>query len=405
MGIQTVTTSGSGVALSNATRTQYLADYLEAAMIERLYDQYAAPIGKNMEELQKGSSVTVNFLADMTPGTSSISEVVDITAQTLGDATATLTPTSRAEALKASELLLIEAYTPYGASMYKKVGKNMMETVDLLAQAAAVKGDLVERAAARASLDAGTTSHRVSHSLFTKISAMIQTLKVPGFMGADGPVWAATIHPYVFHDILQDSDVVENVGTYQRAGIHLNWELGRLGAFRFVVSPWAKVFGGAGIDHADVCATTLSSAASALDKTITVTASTHIDSGEWITIGTEETGSTHYATNERVQVINESSAKVFNIVGEGPNGGLRFDHASGTAVRNADSVYTIVVGGPMSLAKVYATSVGEYGQIIGPRKDGTVDQWTELGWKWYGGYGRIKESGIVRAEVTVSAEA
>ena len=98
MTIQTATAS-VGQPLSNSIRTQYIEDYLEGAEQERLYDQIAAPIGKSMETLQRGSSVQVDFLSDMQPGTTAISEVADITPQALRDATASISPTSRGEAL------------------------------------------------------------------------------------------------------------------------------------------------------------------------------------------------------------------------------------------------------------------------------------------------------------------
>jgi len=187
-------------------------------------------------------------------------------------------------------------------------------------------------------------------------------------------------------------------------GIHLNFELGKIGPFRLIVSPWAKVFGAAGADNASAVATTLGAAADPLDLTITVSANTNIAAGQWLTIGTEETANTHYAGNERVKVASVSGTTI-TIIGEGPNGGLRFAHASGVAVRNADSVFTIMYGGPASLAKLYATEIGEYGQVVGPKRTGNLDQFVTLGWKFYGGYGRIAENRILRGEYSVSAEA
>jgi len=391
--------------LSNSIRTQYIEDYLEAAMAERVYDQIAMPVGKDMAQLKRGSSVQVDFLSDMEPGITAISETTDVTPQTLLDATASITPTSRGEAMQASELLLIQAYTNYGSQMYAKVGKNMMESIDLLAQAAATQGSLVRRAAARASLDAGTSTHNATDKIFSDAAAELLTLKVPGFKNdAGGQEWVAIIHPYTFHDIREGGNV-DSIGLYQDMGIHLNWELGKIGNFRLVVSPWAKVFGGAGADNASNLATTLASAASALDKTITVASGTNADSGLWLTIGTEETANTHYSTNERVKYVSGASGTVLTIVGEGPNGGLRFDHASGAAVRNADSVYTVIFGGPGSLAKVYATEIGEYGQVVGPERNGLLEQFVSLGWKFYGNYGRMSESHLIRGEYSASKEA
>lgn len=397
MAIETTST------LSNSVRARYVENYLDAAEAVRLYDQLAAPVGQDMEKLKRGSSVNVPFLSDMEPGTSAIPQDTDIAPQVLEDALASITPTSRGEALQASELLLIQSYTDYGKKMYERVGKNMMESIDLLAQAAATQGALVQSAAARASLDAGTSTHRASDAEFSKAQSILLSMKVPGFSFDGGEAWAAIMHPYVFHDIREGGNV-DSIGLYQDMGIHLNFELGKIGPFRLVVSPWAKIFGAAGADNASAVGTTLASAATALDKTIEVAADTNIAAGQWLTIGTEETANTHYPMNERVKVASISGTTV-TIVGEGANGGLRFDHASGAAVRNADSVFTITFGGPASLAKLFATEIGEYGQVVGPKRTGNLDQFVTLGWKFYGGYGRIAENRILRGEYSVSAEA
>ncbi len=405
-GIQVVTASGSGVALPNSVRTRYINDYLEGAMGIRLYDQLAEPVGMDMQRLKSGSSVTIPVLSEMSPGVTPISEVVDITPQILRDSTLTLTPTSRGEALKASELLLIQNYTNYGAAMFRRVGQSLMESVDILARQAAISGDLNLQSVARSALNAGSTGHRASESLFSNAMATLQSIKAPNFVTDDGTQqWAAIMHPHVFHDIREEAGSnVQAVGQYQKAGIHLNFELAQLGPFRFLVSPWAKVFGGAGADNAGDADTTLAAAKSALSQTAGVAVTANLTVGKYVTIGTEETGSTYFPTNERVTNVAIGDGTDITFIGEGPNAGFRFDHASGVAVRNADSAYTIVFGGPGSLQKIYATEIGEFGQIVGPDRDGIVDQFVNLGYKWYGGYGRVRENTIARAEVSVSAE-
>lgn len=399
--------------LTNSIRTQYKSKYLEGAMRNRLYDQFAIPYnefnsdGMTMQDLMRSSSIQVNFLSDMSPGTTAISETSDVTPQTLRDATASVTWTSRGEALQWSEKLDISAYTDYTARAYDRVGGNAMESIELLAEAAACQGSWVERLVARASLDAGTSTHRASDAIFRKYHAMMLSLKVPGFINEAGEAntWMAVTHPFVFHDIAESGNV-DSIGLYQDKGIHLNFELAQLGPFRLVVSPFAKVFGGAGADHDTNVATTLGSAATALGTTI-VTAddvSSDIADGLMWTIGTEETANTFYPTNERVKILSASTTTL-TILGEGPNGGLRFDHDAGVAVRNADSVYTIVFGGPQSLVKVFATDVGEYGDTVGPKVTGTLDQFNTLGWKYYGQYGRIAENRLLRYECSTSYEA
>jgi N4-gp56 family major capsid protein len=410
MTIQTVTSALSGGQnLPNSVRTQYIEDYLQAAEMARIYDQLAAPIGKDMSNLARGSAVQVDVLSDMQPGTSAISEVADITPQALRDATLSLTPTSRGEALQCSEKLLIQAYTDYGARMYGTVGKALMESLEVLARDAACQGSLVLRpdaAGTRAGLTASSTGHRATDGLFSEAATLLETLKCPGFkaMGG-GRRWAAIMHPAVFHDIREDGNV-NSIGIYQDKGITLNYELGSIGPFALVVSSWAKVFGGAGAalsKPTSYAYYTLTSSVAALDTTIIMSTVTHLDAptNKWFTIGTRESGDTHYPMNEMVRYISHATG-VATIIGEGPNGGLRFDHAAASWVGNASDVFTIVFGGPTSLAKVYDPGVGEFGQIVGPKRDGLVDQFVTLGFKWYGNYGRMSQSWLVRDEVASS---
>lgn len=402
MAIQTVAAASGAVALTNSVRARYKSDYMAAALMERVYDQIAYPFA---QELVAGSSVYVPHISDMTPGVTAISETVDLTPQTVLDALTQITPTSRAEAIQCSELILLQAYTDYGAERARMVGKNMMESIDILARDAATQGDLVSRAAARASLDAGSSGHRLDDAQFTKASTMLSSLKCPGWAVNGQMNWAAIMHPAAFHDIREGGNVV-SIAQYQQASIILAHELGSVGPFRLVVSPWAKVFGAAGVDNDDVVATTLQTQAAALQKDISLATVTHLDSSmdQYWTIGTEETGSTHYPQNEIVRSISHATG-IVTIVGEGANGGLRFTHASGTAVRNADNVYPVVFGGPQSLVKLYQPSVGEYGMMVGPKVDGLVDQFISLGWKFYGGYSILSQNRIVRAEVSSSLQA
>jgi N4-gp56 family major capsid protein len=390
--------------LSNSIMARYTEKYLEAAEDERVYDQITAPIeGKPMEELKAASSVKVPFLSDMVPGTAAIPEDTDITPQTLKDALATVTPTSRGEALQCSEKLLVQAYTDYGEKQYQRVGKNAEESIELLARDAALQGSLVDRYVARASLDAGTAAHRCTDSVFAEMQTALLDVGAPGFKFDGGEEYIAIMQPRVFHDIRNGGNVV-SVGQYQDKGIHFNWELGKIGNFRLVVTSKAKAFHGAGLDNASAVATTLAAAVAALATSITVAAGTNIAVGQWLNIGTEETANTHYATNEHVKVISVSGTTI-GVTGSAPNGGLRFAHASGEAVNNNDSVYPVVFSGKSGLAKVFAPEVGEYGTVLAPRRKGMLDQFVYVGWKFYGGVGRIAENRILRGEYAVSQEA
>ena len=392
--------------LSSSIRTLYSGRYVRGAQWARLYDQLAAPVSQvGVEKAARlGNTIQVNFLSYLTPSTSAISETADITPQTFREATATITPTSRGDAIQFSEELTMDVFTDYTAAAFEQVGQNMMESVELLSQAAALQGGLVLRDAARASLDAGTTNC-LTEAKMGEASVFLRSLKCPGFNDGAGSSWLAIMHPAPYHDVLRQGNVV-SIAQYQQGNIILANELGQIGNFRLVVSPFAKVFGAAGADNATNVDTTLSSAANKMAVQIVVASATGITVGDWLTIGTEETTNTFYPTNERVRVSSAYvSGTTIDIIGEGPNGGLRYDHASGVAVRNADSVYPVAYGGPMSMAKAFDAVTGEFGQIVGPKTTGLVDQFHSLGWKFFGQYGRWVESWLMRGEYSTNLEA
>jgi len=393
--------------LSSSVRARYQSKYAEAVQRRRLYDLFAMPFdGGNKETMQRSSSAVMPFLSDMTIGTSAISETVDITPQNLRDTTASITPTSRGDALQDSEKLLLEAYTDYAAKRYEVLGNNMIASLETLCIASALAGSNVIRSRARASLDAGTTTDYLIDKEFYKAANMLKELGCPQIQqdGSNAPVgYIAAMHPDVYVDLL-GTGLIDDIAVNLDKGIWLNGALGALNGFQLIVSPFAKVFGGAGAANTTSLgdADTLSAAANALAASISITTGTNAGSGRYLTIGTEETGSTFYPMNERVNHISGTTTSV--IVGSGPNGGLKYDHASGTIVKNCDSVYPVLFGGPSSLAKIYASDVGEFGEIVGPKATGLADQFVSLAWKWYGAYAIMNQNWLVRGEYSSSLD-
>jgi hypothetical protein len=391
--------------LSNSVRTAYANQYKISAMRQRVYDQFSQPIGKDGVEqaARLATTVQVNFLSDMVPGTQAIPTTADINPQVLRDATATITPTSRGEALELADLLNLQVFTDYGVKMYDIVGRNQMETVEALAKEAALAGNLFNRAAARSSLDAGTTGHRLTDTVVSEVDTMLQSLKCPPFIDGTKQSWGAAMRPEPYHDLRLGGNIV-NMTLYQDKETLLNFELGRLGPFKLIVNPFCHMFLGQGAANASAVNTTLNGAVKALDKQIIVASGTNISSGKWLNIiDAAESGATLNHTNERVKYVSGTTTVV--IVGEGPNGGLRFDHPTGVAVTNADTVYPVLFGGPYSMAKLFDAPTGEFGKTVGVTVTGILEQFQTLGWKFYGGYGRWVESWLLRGEYACSIEA
>lgn len=394
-----ITTSG----LDDSVRVQYEADYVEGAMSTRLYDQFAQPVSANMAEASHGSAIRVNFMSKLAPSTQTMSETEDLVSQTYVDTYADVTPTSRGNAVEWSEKVELTSYIPKTAQRIANLGENMMESIDVLAQATALTGSLYKSYVARASLDAGTAAHLIGRGSFIQAKAILQSLRVPAFQTARGGRWIALFNPMLEKDLLADTSLLA-VGQYQDSSLIFNGEIGELMGFKLISHPDAKVFYGAGADNGTNIATTLSADANELALTITVASGTSIAAGQRLAIGTEETAGTHYATNESVIVAGINGTTV-TIIGQGENGGLRYAHASGSAVRNADNVVPVVFGGPASLAKAYSAEIGEFGQVVGPKKTGKADQWTTMAWKFYGGYGIVAQNRLMRGEFATSLDA
>ena len=403
--------------LTNSIRAQYIDTYLAGVKRMRLYDQVAVPYtnfsgGLSQSDLMRGSSVVLPFVSGMAPGTAAISETADVNPQVLKDATATITPTSRGEVLQWSEKLDMQVYTDYDRQRVNALSENMTETVEALAIDVALAGTWLERdASTRAGLDAGSSGDRCSDANFRMVDGLMQSLLVPGYVGDDGQAntWLAIMHPWLFHDI-QEGGNVDSIGLYQDKGIHLNWELGKLGNFRLVSSAFAKVFmcAGAANGTTDVGSDTVNGAISRLGKTVVTTnnnsTAATAGTGKLWMVGTIETGNTFHPTNEFFKPLSASTYTI-TVAAQGPNGGWKYDHASGATVDNSDSVFPILFAGPQSLVKIYATDIGEYGQLLDPKETGMLNQWTSQGWKFYGNYGLISQSRLVRGEYTVSYQA
>ena len=317
-----IQTSGN---LTNAITTRYTTAYQRAAEVARLYDQLATPVSAPQFELETrrglGSTYTFNFISDMTPGTQAISEDADIALQILRDATSTITPTSRGEGMKWSQLLDLSAYTDYVAARAEVLGRNQMETVDNQAKAAALQGSLVSRAAARASLDAGTATHNWTEAGVWAAMSTAESLKCPPFVDFRGrSMYMAIAHPDAYYDMFHGGNVVSAAIYGGLPGsVLLNGELGEVANCKLIISPSAKVFGAAGVANGTSAAYTTSAAGTALATTLGVTTGTNLSAGRFFLVGTIETGNTHYDDNERVKWI--SGTTTVTLVGQGANGG------------------------------------------------------------------------------------
>jgi len=401
----TVTTTS---LLDNSVRAQYHDKYIQGAKARRLYDLFAKDFPKEAGEDFLGTSYVLPFLNDLAPAEGTISQTADITPVAMSDSSGSVTPTSVGNAIQFSELLKASTFTNFNSRIggyYEKVGNNLMESLELLAKKVALTGTWVNRAAARASLDAG--SHLMTYALLQKDAMLMVNTKAPMFdNGTIGQRPMAIANSMVSKDLIAgSSEPLLSVAQYQDKSYLINGELGMLAGVRLVFSPWGHIFHGAGIANGTSVETTLNGAVVAGDTTCTLTAVGSLAAGMHLTVGTLEASSTLYPTTERVEVASVSGS-VATIIGSGPNGGFRFAHADLSVADNSDDVATVLYGGPESLGKIYASSVhGPMGKIIDPDVTGLLDQFISMGFKFYGNYGIIAQNRLLRREVALGIDA
>lgn len=399
-----VTTTSS---LDNSVRAQYHNRYIEGAKGRRLYDAYAAEMPMEAGENFLGTSYNVSFLHRIAPSETVISQTADVTPVAMSDSTASVTPTSFGGAVQFSELLKASTFTNFNDKVggyYGQIGEALMASLELLAKKVALTGSWVNRAAARASLDAGTNV--MTYALLLKDAMMLKNAKAPWFVDGNGNNPMAIAHSFVAKDLLAGaSEPLLAVAQYQDKSYLVNGEIGMLAGVRLTFSPHAHVFFGAGAANGTDVDTTISAAVAAGDTTVTLTSVGSLAAGQHLTIGTQESSSTFYPTTERVEVVSVNSSTA-TIVGAGPNGGFMYDHAILSDCHADDDVFPVLYGGPNSLAKVFASNIhGPFGQVIDPEVTGLLKQFISIGYKFYGNYGLIANNRLLRREVASSIDA
>lgn len=360
-------------------------------------------------DVQRGSTVTVVAHSKLQPRPTTAvgSQTSDFTPQAFSEYNTTVSVDFYNDGLKRHQKAKLTSYLKPDEACAKLVGQNMMETIDALARRKATENGIQlwkGTNTTRATLVQATAADRMKASIFTDARAISGSWQLNKYQ--DGTLMCL-MGDEAYADLINESgSAVLSAQGYTEWGkkVLLNFEMGMLSGIRIVVSPYVKKCYGAGAaPSTSAVSTTLSSAASAGDTTIAVTANTNIAAGQWLHIGTAQTGDESDTTilTETVAVLSVSGTTI-TIAGAAPLGGLVYDHAALATVANNATVYINVFGGPNSLAKAFDREIGEYGQMVGPKTDGLADQWESWAWKFMGGYGNTNKAWLIRAETSAS---
>jgi N4-gp56 family major capsid protein len=399
-------------ALAAEVKPLYDADYLLASQSMIGLDQFT-----DLREVmggQRGQSVNFPILENMQPATAALSELSDVQPVPMSASEVVVSLLEYGNAVQVTRFVKATAYPDVYEQAAQAVGNNQAESIDMILRPVFGQGTRVMLPSGVTSRAALAATNKLTGALMLRLTTLARGSKTPSF--EDG-FYGAVMHPNMHYDLLQDS-VLQNLGAYQKADLLFNGEIGFWQGIRFVVLSNWKAFYGAGAAPPSAAATTLAAAAAIGDgttapTTLKVTAVTNINIGDWLVVrDAAEPGNVWSDTNELVQVTSVGTAGAggtgigVTAYDPGPNnsGGLRYAHASGTAVITASNVggsanvYPLAIFGPQSITKAASSETGPYGvaTVTGPFD--VLGRFVNHGWYMIGGWGRTTERWLWRLE-------
>ena len=365
-----------------------------------------------------GQTVDLRFRQNLSMRTGTINEKADIDPEQVLDNVVSVTIDEYGHVAQTTALAEIVVRGDLRAEISELLSENMVASLDRKAGRSYYEGNqLVFRAngvAARVDLDTANDALQdtaVGMSFLARATAALRGAKVPGFASNNGgqATYATVIHTALAQDLPDTSGYLSALQNQDGRETLFNGEMGDIRGLRFMESDQGKVYLGAG--DAAQSATTLSSSVSAGDVTVVVASATGLVAGDIITIGVvEATAVTTEAEDVENVLITNVASTTLTVVGLGYVGGdaglagLRYDHASGVSVIEADLVAAIPVFGPRSVMKAYAAQVGPFGEsrVTGPFD--RLGRFVNLGWYALQGWAPARRLYTVRMEVATAQQ-
>jgi N4-gp56 family major capsid protein len=398
-------TTGS-VALAPEVKAMYDADFYLQGQSVLYWDQFCDLKGPIMNG-QRGISQNFPIIESLQPNPTVLDELVDVAPQQMRGSEVIVTLSEYGNCIEVTKFLVATAY----ADVYKQAayinGYNLAESYDYIARAVFGQGSRVwfqNKHTARNQFTGQSVANDTMTIRFIELLSMVAARSAKMPLYEDGAV-ATGLHPFVFYDLMQDTTNggLRTMAQYSHPELLFNGELAYWGGLRMVVTANAKGFWGAGGAATSAVATTLSAAANPGDTQINVTAATNIAVGMWLAIqDAAEPGNTWSDSNELFMVTGVSGTVITGFAldpGPGDAAGLRFAHASGATVTNANSVFPVPVFGPNSVTKASSDWTGPYGETVVTGPFDRLGRFLTFGWYGIEGYSRTRNAWIFRGEV------
>lgn len=245
--VTTANTTGNDLSVEMKT---YYSDYLiDLAEPELVHDQFGQkhPIPKN-----GGKTIEFRQYDPLPEMTTPLTEGVTPDGQSLNVKNLTATVAQYGGYVTLSDMLLLTAIDNNLLQATKLIASQAGRTLDTITREVINAGTVVQYgggAASRAAL-ANTASNHLTVDDVRKAVRYLETQSAPKINGS----YVGIVHPYVKYDLMNDPKWEDPHSYVDTENIYSN-EIGRIYGVRFVESPRAKLWEGAGASDADVYST------------------------------------------------------------------------------------------------------------------------------------------------------
>jgi N4-gp56 family major capsid protein len=390
-GTDSYTTSGS-VDFSKAAydRMAYFA------LRPELYFDQAADVQPTAQSMP-GSSVAFTIVNDLSIASSALTESNDVAVTSLSDSQVTLTLAEYGNAVLTTAKLRGTSFVDIDPVVANVVGYNAGVSLDTIARSALDSGTNVMYASglgatslnssvtARSGVAAATTLS----SLDIRVArARLRSQNVPTF----GGYYVGYIHPDLVADLQGETISGSNVQgwraphVYSQPGEIWTGELGAFEGVRWIETPRAPVFQGAG------------ASATAGTYTINTDAVSGTFTGSAPQVGAALTTKSGGVTVTGTVTIASVASNTFTTTGTGSI--TLAGNNTVTVAAAGVNVYGTVIIGRQALAKAhsYVDGNGAYPHVVpGPITD-RLRRFVPMGWYWLGAYGIFRQASVMRIE-------
>ena len=243
---------------TNTTLTASLAPtiqtYYDKKLLERMIANFVHFQVGQKRPIPKNGGKHINFrkYASLSPATTALTEGVTPSGSNITVTEIAATVAQYGNFVEVSDVLDMVAIDPVLDEMADVLGEQSAETLDVITRDILVStGTNLQYAAGRVSNVTVTANDKLN---VTEIRKVIRNLKNGKAKPLADGYYVAIVHPNSVYD-LQGDDAWVNAAQYAGSTQIFNGEIGKLYGVRFIETPNAKVFTGAGAAGVDVYST------------------------------------------------------------------------------------------------------------------------------------------------------